>query len=327
MLESENLPSFLIKPKEEEKEEISHINISLEKGLVAHKQIIINYLTKFPSGNFITGAKDTCLKIWNFEYKLIQEIQIAHDSFINYINVKDENTFASCSNDRHIKIWKKQFNFYINIIKLTNAHEDGITKVLFYKKNKLISASLDGKIKIWEFLNNNSNNSYINNIQYQCISVLSFSNSIKSILLLEERDIGISIGNCAKIFSLKTYEYLFSIEEIEIYGKNAVCKLDEDKIIVGGYFYNMKIFSLNKKKIIKEIDNGFRCLCICALNDKGVFLTGGLIPNVKIYRISDFKCIQILKGAHNHSIQGFQIFSNDILASYSYDGIVKFWKY
>ena len=75
MIDSENLPNFKIKIKEEE-QIIPHLSINLEKGIIAHKDKIINHLSFFPSGNFVTVANDINIKIWSYNYKLIQEIKI-----------------------------------------------------------------------------------------------------------------------------------------------------------------------------------------------------------------------------------------------------------
>ena len=316
MIDSENLPNFKIKIKEEE-QIIPHLSINLEKGIIAHKDKIINHLSFFPSGNFVTVANDINIKIWSYNYKLIQEIKIAHESYINHISIKDENTFATCSIDKNINIWNKKNNLYINIIKLSKVHDDSITKIIYYKNDNLISVSLDGKIKIWQPIING----------YQCNTIIFFSKFIKSILLLEDINIGITIGNGGKIWSLKTYELLYNIEEAEIYNKNAIAKIDNNRIIIGGYFKNIKILSINEKKIIKEINNNFRCLSICVLNNKNVFLTGGISQNIKIYRCNDYECIQTLKYIHNHSIYGIEEIDDKSIVTYSHDGVVKFWKF
>jgi WD40 repeat protein len=240
MIDSENLPNFKIKIKEEE-QIIPHLSINLEKGIIAHKDKIINHLSFFPSGNFVTVANDINIKIWSYNYKLIQEIKIAHESYINHISIKDENTFATCSIDKNINIWNKRNNLYINIIKLSKVHDDSITKIIYYKNNNLISVSLDGKIKIWQPIMNG----------YQCNTIIFFSKFIKSILLLE--DIGITIGNNTKIWSLKNYELIYTIEEAQIYNKNAIGKIDNDRIIIGGYYKNIKILSISEKKLLKKL--------------------------------------------------------------------------
>ena len=312
MIDSENLPIFKIKTKEEEQ---IHLSINLEKGIIAHKDKIINHLSFFPSGNFVTVSNDINIKIWSYNYNLIQEIKIAHESFINHISIKDENTFATCSNDKNINIWNKTNNLYINIIKLSKVHDDSITKIIYYKNNNLISVSLDGKIKIWQPIMNG----------YQCNTIILFSKFIKSILLLE--DIGITIGNNTKIWSLKNYELIYIIEEAQIYNKNAIGKIDNDRIIIGGYYKNIKILSISEKKIIKEINNNFRCLSICVLHNKNIFLIGGISQNIKIYSCNDYECIQTLKYIHNHSIYGIEEVNDESIVTYSHDGIVRFWKF
>ena len=63
-------------------------------------------------------------------------------------NIKDENNFVTCSNDKKIKTWiKKDNQFEINQI-IENAHNQIIRKVIYYLDNKLLSCSYDTTIKI-----------------------------------------------------------------------------------------------------------------------------------------------------------------------------------
>ncbi len=67
----------------------------------------------------------------------------------------------------------------------------------------------------------------------------------------------------------------------------------------------MKIISISKKEIIKEINNTFQCWGIYLIEDKGIFLIGGVSKDIKIYRNDSYGCIQTIKDAHNNDIIGF----------------------
>ena len=102
-------------------------------------------------------------------------------SYINYVDIKDENNFIICSYDKSIKLWNKNNNeFKINKI-IKNAHDNIIIKVIYCSNNNLISCSWDKTIKIWKENNN-----------YENIKILKHSNSIYSLLLLEDKNILIS---------------------------------------------------------------------------------------------------------------------------------------
>ena len=87
---NENKKLFLIKSKEitEHKEWICSMNI-------------------FPSGNLISVSRDKSIKIYN-NLEIIQDIENAHNSDINYIEIIDENNFITCSNDKSIIFWNKK---------------------------------------------------------------------------------------------------------------------------------------------------------------------------------------------------------------------------
>ena len=106
----------------------------------------------------------------------------------------------------------------------------------------------------------------------------------------------------------------------------ALYRLDEDKIIVGGKKDGiMKIISISKKEIIKEINNTFLCWRICLIENKGIFLIGGKSKDIRIYRKDNYECIQTIKDAHNDEINGFIELKDYSIASYSKDKTIKIW--
>ena len=123
---------------------------------------------------------------------------------INYVDIKDENYFVTCSYDKTIKTWiKKEKEF--NII-IYNSHEYSISKVIYYGNSKLISCSQDETIKIWEK----------NNKNYQSITILTHFKKILSILLLENKNIiisegfdGIKFWNLNNFDLIKNFKYTF----------------------------------------------------------------------------------------------------------------------
>ena len=89
----------------------------------------------------------------------------------------------------------------------------------------------------------------------------------------------------------------------------------------------MKIISISKKEIIKEINNTFLCWGICLIEDKGIFLVGGKSKDIKIYRNDNYECIQIIQNAHNDDINGFIELKDCSIASFSDDMIIKIWNF
>ena len=74
----------------------------LKEGLVAASGGKIN-LDLF-SGKIISVSGDKSIKIFDTNLNVIDKILNSHEQGIFYIDVIDENTFATCTNDL-IKIW------------------------------------------------------------------------------------------------------------------------------------------------------------------------------------------------------------------------------
>ena len=90
---------------------------------------------------------------------------------------------------------------------------------------------------------------------------------------------------------------------------------------------DLLIISLNEKKIIKNIDNKFKCWGICIINDKGVFLTGGYSKDIRVYRSDNYECIQIVKDNNNDNINGIIELINGTIVTYSDDKSIKIWSF
>ena len=62
----------------------------------------------------------------------------AHNNWINYVEVKDENDFITCSVHKSIKLWIKNENeFIINKI-INNVNDYSIFKIIYYSNDNLI---------------------------------------------------------------------------------------------------------------------------------------------------------------------------------------------
>ena len=293
---------------------IKLINI---KNKIAHDGYI-NSLSVFPSGKIISVSADKSIKIWNRNLELIQIIEKAHLLSIIYVNILNENNFLTCSLDPTIKFWMKVKEEYILKSNIINAHKNGILKVLYYKDNNIISCSLDRKIKIWE---------KINEKQYQNNTILYNNHSIRSIYMLEDKNILIASGfDGTKFWNLNNFNMIFSINDANIYNYSETIKrIDCDRIILSNNNI-LKIISINEKKILKEINNEFGCFSILVLQNKGLFFTGGFSNDIKIYKCDNYECVDIEKNCHNNFIKGFYQLDNFII-SYSYDRCIKIWSF
>jgi len=307
--------------------QLTHCNLKEINSIKAHNDSIES-LAQFPSGNIISVSKDNIINIYDNNLNIIQNFSnIYDDSFdddkIRYVSIKDENNFVTGSK-KYIRIWiKKKSKENLkneNIFKLNqkiNAHDDLINKIIYCLNGNIISCSEDKKIKIWEEDNDNI---------YKCIKILTLNYSIISILLLEDKNILISSGgNQIILWNLKlnnSQNIIHSKEKIE-FGINGLKRIDEDRIIVATDKI-INIISINKNKIIKEIENEFICKGICVIKEKGIFLCGGFSKNIKIYRNDNYECIKTIKDALGGVVNGIYELNDGSIASYGYQ-IIKIW--
>ena len=178
----EKLEGFHYIKQDKPKIQLKSCNLKNINSIHSHNKSITSVST-FPSGNIISTSADKSIIIYDIHFNILQNIQNAHDDWIFYVEIKDENNFITCSDDKNIKLWIKNNNeFKINKI-IWGAHDDKIRKVIYCSNNNLISCSWDKTIKIWKENNN-----------YENIQILKHSDYIHSLLLLEDKNILISSG-------------------------------------------------------------------------------------------------------------------------------------
>ena len=240
----------------------------------------------------------------------IQTNNSPHNAYIIYIDIYDENNFVTCSYDKSIKTWIKNNNKYsINKI-INNAHNDYIYKIIYNSKGNLISCADDGLIKIWE----------LENEQYKNIKTFNNNNYVRSILLLEDKNILISFGYGTKFWDLNENKLLKSFDNIKTVWNNGLERIDGDKIIVAG-----GNSSISKLEIIKEIKINHGYFSITLIKNKGLLLAGGLNNNIYVYRSDNYELIQTINNAHGNIINGFIEINNYLISSYARDNSIKNW--
>ena len=280
----------------------------------------IKQISIFPSGNLISVSNDYSIKIFNDKFEILQIIKNAHDDIIYDVDIKDEYNFITCST-YIIKIWfKKEIKVTKYILKqvINNAHYNIISKIIFNSNGNIISCSYDKSVKIWE--ENNIN-------KYQCITILKHISWVYSILILEDLNILISSGsNGTKFWNINNYEFITFIENAFCYNNNSLKRIDKERIIVGGCDGLIKIISISKKIIIKEIINEFWCHSICSIQNKNIFLIGGNGNDIKIYRNDNYECIQTIEYAHEGHIYGIILLKDGTIASF-FKEVIKIWSF
>ena len=308
-----NTINYIIKQEKNTKTQFLNINLEKIKSITAHNDIISS-ISLFPIGNLVSVSTDKSIKIWDQNLNFIQLIKNAHDDYIYYVNVKDDNFFITCSRDLSIRIWKKKENKFSLFEIIHNAHYDIINKVIFFLNGKFISCSKDKTVKLWEGKN-----------KHQCITMMTHSKSINSILLLNDNNILITSGeDGTKFWNFNSCQCNLYIENAIIYfNGDTLVRLDKDRIIIGGY--KIHIFSFEEKKIIKNIDIKFDCYGICVLEDKNIFLVCGSCKDILIFRCDNYENIYIKNNVHDFNITGLIRIRDNLICSYSIDTSIKLW--
>lgn len=291
-------------------------NLSLITMLKVN-QDAVNTFVNTPSNLIISISSDKSITIFVKLFHILQKIEKAHDGVIFDISLKDENNFATCSADKSIKTWKKSENNMYKLDKsIINIHENDIHKIIFLEDNSIISGSKDNKIKILKLVNN----------EYKCNFIIDNQSPIYSILYFKEENLLISNGTETTNFWALNNNSKAIIANINAYcyGKNAFQKLDKERIIFGGV-RNIQILSLKEKKIIKEIKTDFLIWAICVIEEKKIFICGGVSQDITIYNSENYKNIRTIKNAHKKYIRGISLLNNGQIITGSEDNTTKFW--
>ncbi|GFG06755.1 hypothetical protein IFM61392_04505 [Aspergillus lentulus] len=100
-----------------------------------------------------SGSEDCMIKIWNWEFGQLERTLKGHVrpvSGLDFGGQKGNTLLASCSSDTTIKLWDPNED-YANIRTLV-GHDHSVSAVRFLTPtgNRLVSASRDGTIRIWD---------------------------------------------------------------------------------------------------------------------------------------------------------------------------------
>ena len=293
-----------------------HSRLILKSTINSH-HMMINSLSVFPSGNFISVSDDKTIQIRDKNYNLQYKIIDAHNEGISYVSIKDNKNFSTCSWDKTIKIWTNINNIWSIKEIISNAHNNDIYKIIYSTNNNIISCSKDNTVKIWKLINEN---------KHQCEISLKNSEFIHSILLLEDKNILICSGKEGSYFwDIIKYKIIAHLKNATCVSWNSLTRFN-NTIIIGGLDNIISIVSIEEKKIIKIIDNNSLCWGICFLKEKNLIVSGGVDGDIKVYNMN-FECIQTIEKAHNDSINGLTVLNNGSIASFSLDSSIKIWDF
>ena len=226
------------------------------------------------------------------------------------------NNFATCSQDRSIKTWIKNDNTdYILNKSINNAHEDDIHKIEFLKDNTIISGSKDATIKIFNLVNTN----------YVCSIILIIA-SVYIHYIFKKKNLLMSAGTEYTIFWNLTNVLNPFIAKLEAFchGKNAFQLLDKNRIVIGGR-NSIQIISIEEKKIMRQIESEFLVWAISVVENKNLFICGGVSTDISIYSTQTYEILGIFKECHEGRLRGIYLLKNGKIITGSEDKKTKIW--
>ena len=278
----------------------------------------VNTIMTTSSNIIISVSNDKSIMLFDYNYRIIQKIENAHNGIIFDISLKDDNNFATCSQDKSIKTWRKSLNDKYLIDKvLNNIHENDIHKIEYLKNDTIISGSKDMKIKIWNLINN----------EYKCTLVLNNNIPIYSLLYSPKENILISAGTLfTRIWDTSNLiNPLISQIDVVCHGKNALQKLDDNRVVFGGRF-EIKIISIKEKQVSKKIKSAFLVWAICVIENKQLFICGGVSNDLEIFSSVNYENLGLIPNCHNGNLRGISLLNNGKIITGSEDKKTKIWK-
>ena len=344
-------------------EEIAEKDIINKKGafncirVIKAHQKWCNCLIKLKSGNLCSCSGDKTINIYSNDndFNIILHIPTCHTDFILYILELPNCILASSSSDGTIKFWRIIINNNINndlnnnsyyLIETIYAHDTDVWKILFISKySQLISCGSDSLIKIWDlniFLKNDNNNEkkyvidyvlkkIISDHKYWVSSIINVINQNKNINYV----VSGSGDNTIKFYNVfNNYNFVHSMDKVICCQQGTLINYSNKKFLIGGgrgiFFYVVNFIYFQVESKIYGGNEEINTILLLKKNKfrkKNGFLLGGKERCFHYIEEYDYKHKIVKNEAHDKYIYCFIELNNNLIASSSYDNVIKIWKY
>jgi WD40 repeat protein len=265
------------------------------------------------------------------------------NSKIDFIPLQFENYFGELKIEKRTK-FEETTRFIISnefgkMVRSFNKHKDCVRSIQLVKdSNKLISASQDKTINIWDLENSerlkaleghtnwvtcvliDNNNNLISGSRdktikiwnldnYECITTLTNSFCVWSLLLLSDNSLASGSGDGSiNIWNLNERKIVKSLKAHEKLISCLIKTKNTAKLISGSFDSTIKIWSLKKFELLKElIGHTGHINCLEILNYQNL-LSGSSDKTIKIWNISSGECLKTVN--FNGSVKCFETFNN-----------------
>ena len=282
------------------------LKYQIYKTLNYHKDTV-KQIILLKDGRIGSSSNDKSIVIYDKEMNDIQlSINNLKSNVLNLMQSNEGYIFASLDSSS-ILIFSIISSNSFQLIQDIKGHDDRVTKIIQIKDGRFISCSKDKTIKIWNFLNEQSQlDNSLNEYKESGISI---------IIEFKENEI---ISTPYKIGSI----VFWSLQELKIIVKinntkcdwdwNIIEKINEDRIIIGG---RKSLYLIKNYKLVIDINMDSNCYSICYLSN-GDILTGHKNGNIKEWKLinNELKFIREKK-VHDKLISIIYEIKNNFLLS------------
>ena len=172
----------------------------------------------------VTGGGFDSIEVYNRSYQPQIDINGKYNSEVQSLCVLRSGELLSAGAFGEIKVWIINEDDY-HLIRTLKEHTNTVAKVIEMKDGKICSCSYDKTIKIWD--------------NYQCIQTLkALTYWVVSIIEMNNFIISSSYSSSGngdlRIWDESTYQSITAIQNVHCNYCNALSKLNDNTVIVGG---------------------------------------------------------------------------------------------
>ncbi|RNA02788.1 serine threonine kinase [Brachionus plicatilis] len=214
----------------------------------------------------------------------------------------DQNTIASGSEDKTIKIWNIKNSY---CIKTLTGHTDSVWCLLSIDQNTIASGSGDETVKIWKIQNSECIKTLIGHTdrrelgRNKCITTLKgHINSVWCLLSIDQNTIASgSKDKTIKIWNIRYSEYIKTLKG-HTDCVRCLLSINQNTLASGSWDATIKIWNIQNSECIKTL-TGHTNSVLCLLSIDQNTIVSGSYNTIKIWNIQNSDCIKTLTGHTN----------------------------
>ena len=272
---------------------------SCDKDIDDHQKYLVNYsqimseedaeLVKLISENFKCAKKDIYKKIISDNFKQfkkedvekyhLKETLSKHMDKVSCLILLQSGFIATSTYDTKIYIWDLEKSSVVR----TFQDWGYVLALLEFEPGKLISASDQNTLLLWDINSNNSDN----------IGYFSQNDERINCLVKCDDNTFASISNSPYIIK---WDYIqknqLKKEKLHEDNISALIKLNDDNLCTGSHDKFIKIWDWKQERIIKELPgHNDTIACLCKMDDE-ILLSGSYDKTIKVWK--NYNCISTI---------------------------------